>query len=92
MTGRSNGSEKREGGGVGQEGRDAAGRWGRELEDAGYAYVEQVSFSRLKNEKNKTKQKPKYHLAANGRCEKWTLIKGRFPELFLQSVYQQRTS
>lgn len=53
MTGRSNGSEKREGGGVGQEGRDAAGRWDRELEDAGYVYVEQVSFSRLKNEKKK---------------------------------------
>lgn len=91
MTGRSNGSEKREGGGVGQEGRDAGGRWDTELEDAGYAYVEQVSFSRLKNKK-KQKKRTKYHLATNGRCEKWPLIKGRFPELFLQSVYQQRTS
>lgn len=33
--GRSNGSEKREGGGIGQEGRDKAERWDRELEDAG---------------------------------------------------------
>lgn len=56
MTGRSNGSEKREGGGVGQEGRDAAGRWDGELEDAGYADVEQVSFSRLKNGKKKKKK------------------------------------
>lgn len=56
MTGRSNGSEKREGGGVGQEGRDAGGRWDTELEDAGYAYVEQVSFSRLKNKKKQKKE------------------------------------
>lgn len=56
MTGRSNGSEKREGGGVGQEGRDAAGRWDRELEDAGYAYVEQVSFSRLQKRRRKKKE------------------------------------
>lgn len=38
--GRSNGSEKREGGGIGQEGRDKAERWDRELEDAGYEFVQ----------------------------------------------------
>ena len=43
--GRSNGSEKREGGGIGQEGRDKAERWDRKLEDTGYA-VQELSLSR----------------------------------------------
>lgn len=59
---------------------DKAGRWDRELEDAGFAYVQQVISSGLKKKDRR------------GRAGKWTPIKGPFPELLPQSVYQQLTS
>lgn len=46
-----------------------------------------MSLSRLKKKKKKEGL-----LATNARWEEWALIKGRFPELFLQSVYQKCTS
>lgn len=68
---------RREGNGIGQE------RWrkqggGTELEDA---CVQQVISSGLKKKHRRGR-----------RGKKWPLIKGPFPELLPQSVYQQLTS
>lgn len=55
-----------------------AGRWDGELEDA---YVQQVIWSGLKKKDGRGRE-----------GGKGTLIKGPFPELLPQSVYQQLTS